>query len=120
MFASKHGLLTPCISFLRPKTSESLVLFGVFPKPLRRYGLGALKRQAECAVPEKLRQGADPARNAEQHRVVVVLGEVVVAQEHARVCVDVGPRVLDLAQLCQHVRDHLCKYARSTQTRANR
>jgi hypothetical protein len=45
------------------------------------------------------------ARNAEEHRVIVVLGQAVVHKQSARTAVHIGPGVLDLASGSQEVRD---------------
>jgi len=74
---------------------------------LHREGLGALDGEAEGAVPEELGQHAEGARHAEEHRVVGVLGEAVVHEQHAGVRVHVGEGVLRLAVLGEHVGHHL-------------
>mmetsp|Transcript_28783 Transcript_28783/g.73343 ORF Transcript_28783/g.73343 Transcript_28783/m.73343 type:complete len:234 (+) Transcript_28783:392-1093(+) len=69
--------------------------------------LGALDGQAQRARPHALRQHTQRARHAEQHGVEVGLADAVVLQQHARVRVHVGPRVLDLAGAQQHRGHHL-------------
>ena len=49
-----------------------------------------------------LRVHAEGTGDPEEHCVVLLFGETVVLQEHARVRVDVGPRVLRLAVLRKH------------------
>ena len=70
-------------------------------------GLRTLNGVAERTVPDVLRQSADGAGNAEEHGVEVGLGEAIVVKHAAGVGVDVGPGVLGLAVLGEHVRNNL-------------
>ncbi|EJK59820.1 hypothetical protein THAOC_19911 [Thalassiosira oceanica] len=76
-------------------------------EPLRRVALGPLERQSQRPVPVQLAQSSHGAANAEQDRVVLVLREAVVPEEHARVAVDVRVRVRHLAVLGEYPRHDL-------------
>ncbi len=51
--------------------------------PLGRHTLGPLQRQAQCTVPEALRQGPERTRDAKENSVVVELLEAVVPEQDA-------------------------------------
>eukprot|EP00760_Papus_ankaliazontas_P031622 PhM_4_TR5366/c0_g1_i1/m.29121 len=80
-----------------------LVHLELLQKGLGRHRLRALDGLARHAVPDERRQHAELARHAEEDRVVVLLLEAVVLQEHAGVRVDVGEGVLRLAVLREDV-----------------
>ena len=72
-----------------------------------RQRLGSLDGIAQRPIPGDVGQRPDGATDAEQHRVEGVLGDAVVPLDHAGLGVDVGPGVLGLAVLHQHVGRHL-------------
>lgn len=63
------------------------------------------------AVPDELRRHTERAGHAEQDSVVIHLVKAIVREEHARVRVDVRPRVLRLARLEEDVRHDLVDLA---------
>lgn len=63
--------------------------------------LRALNGHAKSTVDDQLGQDTQGARHTEQDGVVVGLGQAVVLQEHTRVGINVGVRVLGLAVLGQ-------------------
>lgn len=86
---------------------ENNSLLRVRPEPLWSNGFRAFKRKAQCTIPEELGQRSNTSRNTEKHCVVIMLREVVVAEQHTRVCINIRPRVLHLTKLRQHSRDNL-------------
>mmetsp|Transcript_26202 Transcript_26202/g.84300 ORF Transcript_26202/g.84300 Transcript_26202/m.84300 type:complete len:345 (+) Transcript_26202:92-1126(+) len=80
-----------------------LLLLGLLGEPLRSDRLGALQGQAQSPVPEELGKHAESAADTKHDGVVVKLVHAVVTQEDAGVGVHVGPRVLGLAVLGEHV-----------------
>merc|ERR1712167_382109 len=81
---------------------DDLLLLAEVLDEARRERLRALEGQPQRAVPEDLRQSTDGARHAEEDRVVLVLREAVVPQQHAGVGVDVRVGIRRLAVLRQH------------------
>mmetsp|Transcript_36952 Transcript_36952/g.89096 ORF Transcript_36952/g.89096 Transcript_36952/m.89096 type:complete len:279 (+) Transcript_36952:161-997(+) len=86
-----------------PSLSIGIVLRKVL-QPLRGVALGPLQRQSQRPVPVKLAQPSHGPRHAEQHRVILILGEPVMPQQHARVRIDVGERIGHLAVLGEDAR----------------
>ena len=85
---------------------DDLLLLAEVLDEARRERLRALEGQPQRAVPEDLRQSADGPRHAEEDRVVLVLREAVVPQQHAGVGIDVRGGIRRLAVLCQNTGHH--------------
>lgn len=66
-------------------------------------GVRSFDWHTQSARPHLRGHHAERARNAEEHSVVVVLGQAVVHKQSARTAVNVGPGVLDLASGSQEV-----------------
>jgi len=75
----------------------SILLGEVVHDPLGGDGLWSLERHAQGAVPQELRESTHSTTHTEQDSEVLVLGEVVVPQEHATVTVHVRVWVGSLA-----------------------
>ena len=82
------------------------VVLGEILQPLRRVTLGPFQRQSQRPVPVQLTQPPHGPANAEQYRVILVLGEAVVPKQHAAVRIDVRVRIRHLPVFLQHAGHH--------------
>src|SRR5262249_49281300 len=90
------------VSAMAAKCSLSAAVRRPLLEHCRGDGLRALNGVAEAAVPGDVGHAAEGTADAEEHCVEVPFGDAVVPLDHARLRVDVRPRILGVPVLLQH------------------